>query len=95
MRWRTRSPWRSNGGFGSRAARIEERSRFGSAPWGAGASTSVSAAPEDFRLDTTGLAPETTAAWVVMYTTAVTTGRHPSSKRVPSCGENRVMLTSS
>ncbi len=32
-------------------------------------------APEDFRLDTTGLAPEMTALWDVMYTTGTTTGR--------------------
>jgi phenylacetate-coenzyme A ligase PaaK-like adenylate-forming protein len=32
-------------------------------------------APEDFRLDTTGLAPEMTAMWDVMYTTGTTTGR--------------------
>lgn len=32
-------------------------------------------APEDFRLDTSGLAPEMTALWDVMYTTGTTTGR--------------------
>ena len=32
-------------------------------------------APEDFRLDTTGLAPEMTAPWDVMFTTGTTTGR--------------------
>jgi phenylacetate-coenzyme A ligase PaaK-like adenylate-forming protein len=32
-------------------------------------------APEDFRLDTTGLASEMTALWDVMYTTGTTTGR--------------------
>lgn len=32
-------------------------------------------APEDFRLDTTGLAPEMTAPWDVRYTTGTTTGR--------------------
>ena len=31
MRWRMRSPWRSHGGSGSWVARIEDRSRFGSA----------------------------------------------------------------
>ena len=32
------------------------------------------AAPEDFRLDTTGLAPETAPPWVVMSITGTTTG---------------------
>ncbi len=32
-------------------------------------------APEDFRLDTTGLVPEMMAPWDVMYTTGTTTGR--------------------
>lgn len=32
-------------------------------------------APEDFRLDTAGLAPEMKALWDVMYTTGTTTGR--------------------